>query len=72
LLVDLQRAMIKASADDMNTNIEGLSAVLERMNDNMAEFQMPRNKLRPQKPPVGEENTSVAREPVGTAAPDNG
>jgi methyl-accepting chemotaxis protein len=65
MLVDLQRAMIRGSADDMNLKIEGLGASLEHLERSVQEFQLPRNMGRQPGPSATEQETADRRPPVG-------
>jgi methyl-accepting chemotaxis protein len=68
VLVELQRALMRGSADEMGGQIDELGTILERLRDSVDQFQVPRDKARspaatpapaPSKP-VGEPVEAVA------------
>ncbi len=65
VLVDLQRAVIRGSADEMNNKIDELNMTLDALRGNIDEFQIPRKTKRPTENTVEKEMSKEDQEPVG-------
>jgi methyl-accepting chemotaxis protein len=50
VLVELQRALIRGSADEMSGQIDELGGILERLRDSVDQFQVPRDTVRASEP----------------------
>ncbi len=68
LLVELQRSLIRGSADEMGGQIDELGTILERLRDSVDQFQVPRDQMRaPETTPVAAA-AKPARGPVEAVA----
>ncbi|MBP2681551.1 MAG: exported protein of unknown function, MCP-like [Candidatus Krumholzibacteriota bacterium] len=68
VLVELQRALLRGSADEMDGQISELGTILERLRDSVDQFQVPRDTARaPEAAPVGA-TPKPFREPVEAVA----
>jgi len=69
-LVELQRAVIRGSADDMNEKIDELTGVIDDLQKNVEQFQIPRLTTRiPEKTNKTDEPETSREIPVGAGAP---
>ena len=72
LLVELQRSLIRGSADEMTGQIDELGGLLERLRESVDQFQIPRDRTRaPETAPVVE-TAKPPREAVGAVASRGG
>ena len=70
VLVELQRAVIRGSADDVNDKIDELTGVIESLQQNVEQFQIPRLTTRvPEKTVKKTESAAEQKTPVGAGAP---
>jgi methyl-accepting chemotaxis protein len=69
VLIDLQRALIRGSADEMNDEIEELGGVLERLKESVGQFQVPREMTRGPVAPPPVDTAKAQREFSGAGAP---
>jgi methyl-accepting chemotaxis protein len=66
VLVELQRAVIRGSADAMNHKIDELSGVIDNLQNNVEKFQIPRTTTRlPEKTIKKDQPVPAQRTPVG-------
>ena len=71
VLVELQRALMRGSADEMGGQIDELGTILERLRDRVDQFQVPREQTRtPEATPVAATASTAkpTREPLEAVA----
>ncbi|UCG52323.1 MAG: methyl-accepting chemotaxis protein [Candidatus Latescibacterota bacterium] len=72
LLVELQRAVIRGSADEINGKIEELSAAIERLQHSIGQFELRRDMPRSPKTTEKRDQSKPPGEPVGASAETRG